>query len=57
VPSEREQTAPDMRHHGKQGCAMLAAACAIVLMVCVLGGLVVQLRGEDLPELNGQVGG
>ena len=35
---------------------ILAAGCAIAAMVCVLGGVVIQLRGGDLPELNGQVG-
>ena len=35
---------------------MLAAGCAIVLLLCVLGGIVVHWRGGELPELNGRLG-
>jgi hypothetical protein len=47
---------PGPRRRGAQGCAMLAAACAIVLMLCLLGAIVLQWRGVELPELSGQVG-
>jgi hypothetical protein len=56
MPSERQPSEPDVRQRGKQGCVILAAGCALALMVCVLGGLVVQWRGGELPELSGQVG-
>ena len=45
-----------MRRRGKQGCAILAVGCTIVLMLCVIGGIVAQWRGGELPELSGQVG-
>jgi hypothetical protein len=47
MPSDRQAIAPDVRQRWKQGRAMLAAGCAIVMMVCVLGGVVVQWRGQD----------
>src|SRR5262245_46365817 len=53
---DRLAAAPDMSRRGKQGCAMLVAGCAILLMLCVLGAVVVQWRGGELPELSGQVG-
>jgi len=34
MPSERQQMVPEVRQRWKQGCAMLAAGCAIVLMMC-----------------------
>jgi hypothetical protein len=56
MPSERQPSEPGVRQRGKQGCVILTASCAIVLMVCVLGGVAVQWRGGELPELSGQVG-
>jgi hypothetical protein len=56
MPSEHQQTAPDARQRGKQGCAILVAGCAIVMMACVLGGVAVWWRGGELPALNEHVG-
>jgi hypothetical protein len=56
MPSEHQPSEPDVRQRGKQACVILAAGCALVLMVCVLGGIAVQWRGGELPELSGQVG-
>src|SRR5215208_5859798 len=56
MPGEGPEMAPDVRQPRKQGCALLAAGCAIVVMVCVIGIVAVQWRGGELPELSGQVG-
>jgi hypothetical protein len=56
MPSEHQQIAPDRRQRGKQGCAILAAACAIVIMACVLGSVAVWWRGGELPTLSEHVG-
>jgi len=52
MPSKHRQTAWNTRQRAKQGCAILLALCAIVLMACVLGGALVQWRGGDLPALS-----
>ena len=37
MPSERQPSEPDVRQRGKQGCVILAAGCAVMLMVCARG--------------------
>jgi hypothetical protein len=55
VATERPQTA-DRPSRSPRGCLALPAACAIMLMACVLAGALVQWRGGALPVLGGQIG-
>jgi hypothetical protein len=56
VSSEQEQAVLSGRQRWQRGCLVCVSGCAIVLMACVLAAVAIQLRGGQLPELQGQVG-
>ena len=56
VSGKRQQTVSSRRQRWQHGCLVCAGGCAILLMACVLAAAAIQLRGGELPELQGQVG-